>query len=102
MTYAGLYLSDSTPEDKTSTPRKSATAFTLAGEWLRVVEEPATIFGHTIPGVPGMRMVILSLLLLLVIIFRRQGLLGRWEFSWAGIGHLLRRAAGTPAPGSRV
>jgi branched-chain amino acid transport system permease protein len=77
----------------------AATFFTLAGEWLRVVEEPATILGRTIPGVPGMRLVILSLLLLLVIIFRRQGLLGRGEFSWAALGHFLTRLWGKPAPG---
>jgi branched-chain amino acid transport system permease protein len=80
----------------------AATFFTLAGEWLRVVEEPATILGYTIPGVPGMRMVLLSLVLLLIIIFRRQGLLGRREFSWAELGRLLRRALGTLAPGSRA
>ena len=69
----------------------AATGFTLAGEWLRVVEEPATIFGHTIPGIPGMRMVILSLGLLLVIIFCRRGLLGRREFSWQALGSWRRR-----------
>ena len=37
----------------------AAAGFTLAGEWLRIVEEPAAIFGFTIPGIPGMRMVIL-------------------------------------------
>ena len=59
----------------------AAAGFTLAGEWLRIVEEPAAIFGFTIPGIPGMRMVILSLALLLVIIFCRRGLWGRREFS---------------------
>jgi branched-chain amino acid transport system permease protein len=78
----------------------AAAFFTLAGEWLRVVEEPATIMGVTIPGIPGMRMVILSLALLVVIIYFRRGLLGRREFSWAGLGRLLRRADAAPAPGS--
>ena len=31
----------------------AAAGFTLAGEWLRVVEEPATLFGHHHPGHPG-------------------------------------------------
>ncbi|MFZ5448184.1 MAG: branched-chain amino acid ABC transporter permease [Thermodesulfobacteriota bacterium] len=70
----------------------AAAFFTLAGEWLRIVEEPATFLGHAIPGIPGMRMVILSLALLLMIIFRRRGLLGRWEFSWLELGRLLRRS----------
>jgi len=63
----------------------SAFLFTLAGEWLRFVEEPQVILGLPIPGIPGMRQVIFSLALLLVIIFFRQGLLGRGEFSWEAI-----------------
>jgi branched-chain amino acid transport system permease protein len=78
----------------------AAAGFTLAGEWLRIVEEPATIWGHAIPGIPGMRLVILSLALLLVIIFCRRGLLGRREFSWAGLGRLLRRGFTASAPGA--
>jgi branched-chain amino acid transport system permease protein len=77
----------------------AASFFTLAGEWLRVVEEPQVLWGHTIPGIPGMRMVILSLALLVVIIFRRRGLLGRWEFSWAALGLLLDRLRVKSSPG---
>jgi len=60
----------------------AAALLTLAGEWLRVVEEPHTWGGVTIPGVPGMRLVLLSLALLLVILYFRSGLLGRRELSW--------------------
>jgi branched-chain amino acid transport system permease protein len=80
----------------------AAAFFTLAGEWLRVVEEPWVLGTHTIPGIPGMRMVILSLALLLVIIFRRRGLLGRWEFSWSELGRLLGRCRGAAAPASKA
>lgn len=59
-----------------------AMLFTFGGEWLRVVEEPMTILGLHIPGIPGMRMVIFSLVLVTFMIFARQGLLGRNEFSW--------------------
>jgi branched-chain amino acid transport system permease protein len=69
----------------------AAIILTLAGEWLRVVEEPHTWGGFTLPGVPGLRMVLLSLALLLVILFFRHGLLGRREISWEGIGSLGRR-----------
>jgi branched-chain amino acid transport system permease protein len=69
----------------------AAGAFTLAGEVLRVVEEPHTLLGFNIPGVPGMRMVIFSLLLLLVIVFFRRGLMGRKEFSWEACGRLWKR-----------
>jgi branched-chain amino acid transport system permease protein len=66
----------------------------MAGEWLRVVEEPVRILGYTIPGIPGMRMVILSLALLLVILYFRRGLLGGREFSW---DFLTRRGRGRGA-----
>ena len=55
---------------------------TWGNEWLRIVEEPINLGGLHLPGVPGLRMVIFSLLLLIIIIFFRRGLLGRWEFSW--------------------
>jgi len=51
-------------------------------EWLRIVEDPITIGTFRIPGIPGMRMVIFSLLLIVVIIFRREGIMGTREFSW--------------------
>jgi len=69
----------------------AAIIFTLGGEWLRVVEEPQVLLGLHLPGIPGMRMVIFSFLLLLVIIYFRGGLLGRREFSWAGLNRLLSR-----------
>ncbi len=69
----------------------AAAFFTLAGEWLRVVEEPAHLWGLDIPGIPGLRMVLLSLALLLVILFFRQGLLGRREFSWDLLGRPFKR-----------
>ena len=78
----------------------AAAGFTLAGEWLRVVEEPATLFGFNVPGIPGMRMVMLSLALLLMIIYCRRGLMGRREFSWAGLGRLLRRGRAGSSSGA--
>ena len=67
-------------------------AITLLLEWLRIVEYPTTIaFSFlglfevgpvNVPGIPGMRMVIFSIVLMFIIIFRRQGLIGAREFSW--------------------
>lgn len=76
----------------------SAAMFTLAGEWLRVVEEPQQFLGFSYPGLPGLRMVIFSALLLLVILFFRQGLLGRREFSWEAVAAFSQRllSKGTP------
>lgn len=55
---------------------------TVMLEWLRIVESPVSLFGIDIAGVPGMRMVIFSLMLLAIILFRREGLMGMREFSW--------------------
>lgn len=55
---------------------------TVMLEWLRIVESPVSLFGVYIEGIPGMRMVIFSLLLLAIILFRREGLMGMREFSW--------------------
>jgi branched-chain amino acid transport system permease protein len=61
----------------------SSVVITIAMEWLRVVESPINFLGIiNYPGLPGMRMVIYSLLLLLVILFYRQGLMGTREFNW--------------------
>ena len=78
---------------------------TILLEWLRLVEEPTTIGGLTLPGIPGMRMVIFSLALMFIILFRRQGLLGNREFTWkafygfwgrlpGGLGRLVGRRPG--------
>jgi branched-chain amino acid transport system permease protein len=62
-----------------------AVLFTWGGEALRVVERPMEIGPFTIPGIPGMRMVIFSLILMLVILFVRKGIMGRSEFSWDSV-----------------
>jgi branched-chain amino acid transport system permease protein len=54
-------------------------------EWLRFVENPITLGSFEIPGIPGMRMVIFSLALLFIILFRREGMMGTREFSWDAI-----------------
>ena len=60
----------------------AAILVTWGGEFLRFVEEPINIFFIHIPAVPGMRMVIFSLLLVLMMIFARHGIMGTREFSW--------------------
>jgi branched-chain amino acid transport system permease protein len=42
-------------------------------------------------GIPGMRMVVFSLLLILVILFRREGIMGMREITWAGIARFMKR-----------
>ncbi len=61
----------------------AAIAFTWGSELLRAVEEPTNVFGwFTIPGIPGMRMVIFAVLLICAMLFWREGIMGRKEFSW--------------------
>ena len=54
-------------------------------EWLRFVEDTIEIGSFVIVGIPGMRMVIFSLVLLLIILYRREGIIGGYEFSWDSI-----------------
>ena len=65
-------------------------------EWLRFADAPFQLLGMTVPGVPGMRMVIFALALLGIILYRREGIMGMSEFSWSGLfalpGRVVRRA----------
>jgi branched-chain amino acid transport system permease protein len=63
----------------------AAALFAWGGELLRAFEEPMTIFGYYLEGIPGMRMVIFSVILIFVMLFARSGLMGRKEFSWQGL-----------------
>jgi len=49
----------------------------------------------TIPGIPGMRMVIFSLILMLVILFARKGIMGRRELSWSFLASKFAELKGT-------
>ncbi|HAA47563.1 MAG TPA: branched-chain amino acid ABC transporter permease [Synergistaceae bacterium] len=64
---------------------------TVLLEWLRIVENPITIGEFYIPGIPGMRMVVFSLALLFIILFRRQGIMGRKEITWDTVFALFRK-----------
>jgi branched-chain amino acid transport system permease protein len=77
----------------------SSVLFVLGGEALRAVEEPLSIGPLEIPGIPGMRMVIFSLILIGVMIFARKGIMGREEFSWQWLIRSLRRFKGSGDPG---
>lgn len=68
-----------------------AIGFAFLMEGLRFVEMPMKIFNITIPGILGMRMLIFSILLMITILFFRQGLFGQREFSWEAIANLIRK-----------
>lgn len=64
---------------------------TVLLEWLRAVEEPFSLGGLEIPGIPGMRMVVFSLVLLAIILYRREGIMGMREISWEGVFRIISR-----------
>lgn len=64
-------------------------------EWLRVVETPMKIFGISIPGISGMRMLIFSVILMAAVLFFRHGILGDREFSWEGVFAIFRKRHST-------
>jgi len=69
----------------------SACLYTIFLEALRPIESQFTIGSLTVPGIPGMRMVIFSFLLLMVVLFYRKGLMGNKEFSWDGLFRFFKR-----------
>ena len=77
-----------------------AALVTVMLEWLRFVENPIVVGSLHIPGIPGMRMVIFSILLIAVIIFRREGIMGMREFSWSWFFPRRRRKEAEGAGGS--
>lgn len=68
-----------------------ATIITILLEWLRFLEEPMDIGIIQIPGIPGMRMVVFSVVLLTIILKRREGLMGTRELTWNRIFAFCRR-----------
>jgi len=50
-------------------------------EWLRFLDGPMSIFGYDFGAHPGLRMVVFSLLLIIVMLFAREGIMGKREFS---------------------
>jgi branched-chain amino acid transport system permease protein len=67
---------------------------TILLEWLRVVENPLFIGDWELPGIPGMRMVVFSLALICIILFRREGFMGKREFNWGWLVRPLGNKAG--------
>lgn len=62
---------------------------TIAQEVLRFLDEPIAFLHY--PGISGMRMVVFSALLMLVILFWSRGIFGTNEFSWDGLARLFGR-----------
>lgn len=50
-------------------------------EWLRFLDDSLNIFGYQTDAHPGLRMVIFSIILIVVMLFAREGIMGKKEFS---------------------
>lgn len=50
-------------------------------EWLRFLDSPMNIFGYETDAHPGLRMVVFSVILILVMLFAREGIMGKKELS---------------------
>ncbi|MEW6229013.1 MAG: branched-chain amino acid ABC transporter permease, partial [Bacillota bacterium] len=72
----------------------TALGFAIVSELLRSIEAPVDIGPIHIPGVAGMRMVVFSVLLILLMIFYRRGLFGQFELSWDWVLARLRATRG--------
>ncbi len=72
----------------------AAIAVTISMEALRFLDGPLNLLVFRTEGVPGIRMVVFSVLLMAIILFRQQGLMGNRELTWdslSRIGLLPRR-----------
>lgn len=61
----------------------AAFVVTIGNEWLRFLDEPIDLGFTVLPGIVGLRMVVFSILLMVVVLFYRHGLMGNQELSWA-------------------
>ncbi len=76
---------------------------TILMELLRFLDGPLNLGFVVTEGRPGLRMVVFSALLMVVVLFRQRGLMGNREFSWSALsrlGLLPRPPAGGSAGGT--
>ncbi len=59
-------------------------------ELFRVVEVPRQVFNFYYPGIPGMRVEVFAFLLLIIILYLRNGILGSREFSFSWFSSALK------------
>lgn len=69
----------------------AAVVITVSMEALRFLDGPLNFIVFRTDGIPGVRMVVFSALLMAVILYRRQGLMGKQELTWDFLARLLPR-----------
>jgi branched-chain amino acid transport system permease protein len=70
-----------------------AIIYVTLAERLRPLDTPTTVInvlGMTVRGHPGIRMLVISTLFLLIILFYRKGIMGSNEFSWQWLSSKLQ------------
>jgi branched-chain amino acid transport system permease protein len=65
-----------------------AIVVTISMEALRFLDGPLNLIFVRTQGKPGIRMVVFSVLLVAVVLYRQQGLMGNKEFSWDAVADL--------------
>jgi branched-chain amino acid transport system permease protein len=73
---------------------------TIGQEMLRVLDGPINLGFWKTSGIAGMRMVVFSALLLIIIVFFRNGLFGTKELTWSGVVHGIEKLAGHDKTGN--
>lgn len=64
-----------------------ACLITVVFEVLRGIEDQGTFFGLTTPSIPGLTQMVVALITLLMLIYRRDGIMSWWELDvWASKG----------------
>jgi len=69
---------------------------TILMEALRFLDGPMNLIVFKTEGMPGFRMVIFSLMLMLVVIFRQRGLMGNRELTWERLSEGIRASGLLP------
>lgn len=65
-----------------------AVIVTVLMEALRFLDMPMNLLFFKTNGLPGLRMVIFSLMLMMVVLYRQRGLMGNKEFTWDMVANL--------------
>ncbi|SHH16878.1 branched-chain amino acid ABC transporter permease [Thermosipho atlanticus] len=66
--------------------------FALLMEWLRNLEDPFTLFGLSFPnGIKGLRLLVISTIFILTMIFWNRGIFGRNELTWNSIYRFFKK-----------
>lgn len=80
----------------------SSGIYTIMSEYLRVFESPISIGNHVFPGIPGARVMIFGFMLLFIILFMRDGMLGAKEFSWDWLFSLFKKKPKKSSPSGEI